>query len=258
MKRTIMKRTYRTIIQILLMLIVPFTLYAISPEEGQELIENIDVSMNFDDTDFAAVMTMISEDPESGIEKRVIQQYRRDSEDKFLMIFQEPVTQKGQGYLMIDDNLWFYDPESRKFSHTSMKEQFAQSDANNSDFGESTIADDYKVVSVEEGKLGRFEVYVMQLEGLHNEVTYPNEKIWVTRDTNLILKTEDSSANGRVMRTSYFPSYAKISGKYMATKIIFVDNLIGGKKTQITISDISVEDLQNSLFSKAYVERVNR
>ncbi len=253
-----MKRHYRTLIQILLIFIVPLTLFAISPDEAQELLEKIDFSMNFDDSDFAAVMTMISEDPESGIEKRVIQQYRRDSEDKFLMLFREPVTQMGQGYLMIDDNLWFYDPESRKFSHTSMKEQFAQSDANNSDFGESSIADDYKVVTVEEDNLGRFEVYVMKLEGLNNEVTYPNEKIWVTRDTNLILKTEDSSANGRVMRTAYFPSYAKIGGKYMATKMIFIDNLIEGKKTQITITDISVEDLQDTLFSKAFVERANR
>jgi hypothetical protein len=31
----------------------------------------------------------------------------------------EPESQLGQGYLKVDDNLWFYDPESRKFSHSS-------------------------------------------------------------------------------------------------------------------------------------------
>ena len=253
-----MKRIYRTLIISALLAFAPFALSAITNEEAQELLENIDVSMNFDDSDFASVMTMISEDPETGVEKRVIQQYRRDSEEKFLMLFEEPVTQRGQGYLMIDDNLWFYDPESRKFSHTSMKEQFAESDANNSDFQRSSIAEDYSVTSVTEGRLGQFNVYVMELEGRHNEVTYPKEKIWVTRDTNLVLKTEDSSANGRLMRTSYFPAYAKVEGKYMPTKMIFIDNLIEGKKTQITITNISVADLANSLFTKAYVERVNR
>lgn len=252
-----MKTIHKACVWVLL-LTVGSIATAISPEEGQELLEQIDFSMNFDESDFSSVITLISEDPESGIEKRVIQQFRRDSEEKFLMLFQEPVTQRGQGYLMIDDNLWFYDPESRKFSHTSMKEQFAESDANNSDFGESTVAEDYRVVSVTEGTLGRFEVYIMELEGTHNEVTYPREKIWVTRDTNLILKTEDSSANGRLMRTSYFPSYAKVGGKYMASKMIFVDNLIAGKKTQITISDISIDELPDNLFTKAYVERVNR
>ena len=254
-----MKRKYISVLlSAALLLLVSLSGMAITVEEGQEILEKLDFSMNFDNGDFAAVMTMISEDPETGIEKRVIQQYRRDAEDKFLMLFVEPVTQRGQGYLMIDDNLWFYDPESRKFSHTSMKERFGESDANNSDFGESTFAEDYRVVDVAEGNLGKFEVYVMKLEGTHNEVTYPEEKVWITKDTNLILKTEDYSANGRLMRTSYLPHYAKIGGKFMPTRMIFVDNLIAGKKTQITITDLSVEELPDTLFTKAYVERVNR
>ena len=236
----------------------PAAIFAITPEEGQAILEEIDFAMNFTDSDFASVMTMISEDPEAGVEKRVIQQYRRDSEEKFLLLFEEPVTQRGQGYLMIDDNLWFYDPESRKFSHTSMKEQFGESDAKNSDFGESTIAEDYLVVRTDEGTLGKYEVYIMELEATNNEVTYPGLKVWVTKGVNLVLNTEDYSANGRLMRTSYFPSYTKIDEKYIPSKMIFVDNLIEGKKTQIAMSEISTEPLPDTLFSKAYVERVNR
>lgn len=242
----------------ILISIVTHTAPAITVEEGQEILDRIDFSLNFENSDIAAVMTLISEDPETGVEKRVIQQYRRDVDDKFLMLFVEPITQRGQGYLRIDESLWFYDPESRKFSHTSMKEQFAESDANNSDFGESTFAEDYRVVGVNEGRLGKFEVYIMRLEATHNEVTYPEEKIWVTRENSLVLKTEDYSANGRLMRTSYLPTYARVGGKFMPTKMIFVDNLIAGKKTQITITELSVDPLPDTLFTKAYVERVNR
>ncbi len=252
-----MKRKH-ILVAFFMAMMVPAVVVAITPEEGQEILEEIDSATNFADTDFASVMTMISEDSETGVEKRVIQQYRRDSEEKFLMLFEEPVTQRGQGYLMIDDNLWFYDPESRKFSHTSMKEQFGDSDAKNSDFGESTIAEDYKVVSVAEGTLGKYEVYIMELEATHNEVTYPGLKVWVTKGVNLVLKTEDYSANGRLMRSSYFPSYTQIDGKYIPSKMIFVDNLIEGKKTQITMSEVSTAPLPDTLFTKAYVERVNR
>ncbi|MBN1686801.1 MAG: outer membrane lipoprotein-sorting protein, partial [Spirochaetales bacterium] len=49
-----------------------------------------------------------------------------------------------------------------------------------------------------------------------------------------------------------------IGGKYMPAKMIFVDNLIEGKKTQITITDVSIDPLPDTLFTKAYVERVNR
>ena len=253
-----MRIRYRLILTVSFFAALTSNVGAIDLSEGQQILERIDISMSFENTDFASVMTMISEDPEKGVEKRVIQQYRRDSENKFLMLFVEPVTQRGQGYLMIDDNLWFYDPESRKFSHTSLKEQFAESDANNSDFRESSIASDYRVAAVSEDTLGKFAVYVLDLEATNSEVTYPNERIWVTKDTSLVLKTEDSSANGRLMRTSYFPNYAKVGDKYMPTKMIFVDNLIQGRKTQITVTDISTDPLPDSLFTKSYVERVNR
>ena len=98
----------------------------------------------------------------------------------------------------------------------------------------------------------------MTLEARTNEVTYPQRRTWVTTDTRLVLKSEDYSANGRLMRTSLIPSYARVDDKYIATRIIFVDNLIEGKKTQITFTDISFAPLADSVFTKAYVERVNR
>jgi hypothetical protein len=96
------------------------------------------------------------------------------------------------------------------------------------------------------------------MEATHSEVTYPTQKMWVTRNSLLVLKTEDYSATGRLMRTSLFPSYAKVGDKFLATKMIFTDELIEGKKTQITMTDLSTSPLPDSIFTKAYVERVNR
>lgn len=231
---------------------------AISLDEANEILGTIDTSRNFTETDFSAVMTMISEDPDTGVEKKKVQQFRRDGSDMFLMLFIEPASEKGQGYLHIEENLWFYDPQSRKFNHTSMKESFGGTDARHSDFGSSSLGEDYKVLAVEDGKLGRYDVYIMDLEGTNSEVTYPTIKIWITKGNNLILKSEDYSATGRLMRTSLFPSYAKVGGKFLATKMIFNDELIEGKKTQISVTDISTKDLPDSIFTKSYVERVNR
>lgn len=223
-----------------------------------ELLKTIDEMKTFCNKDFSAVMTMISEDPEEGMDKKVVQQFRRDSDDKFLMIIREPEVQKGQGYLLIEDNLWFYDPESRKFSHTSMKENFQGTDAKNSDFRKSSLVDDYRVTEYSEGKLGSYDVYILDLEALNNEVTYPFMKIWVTKKPNLVLKAEEYSLTKRLMRTSLFPHYAKIGSVYTPDKIIFVDELVEGKKTQISIVDISLDNLPDTVFTKSYIERVNR
>ena len=238
-------------------LLAPATAVAIDVSDGPQILNRIDELRRFDG-DIAAVMTLVSEDPEEGVERQVMQQFRRDNEDKFLMLVREPATMLGQGYLRVDDNLWFYDPESRNFSHTSMKEQFAGSDARNSDFGASSYNDDYAVTAIREARLGNYDVYILDLEGRHNEVTYPKQVIWVTRDRYLPLKIEDYSETGRLMRTALFPSYARAGTTYIATTMIFVDELIEGRKTQISISEISVEPLPDTIFTKSYVERVNR
>ncbi len=240
---------------LILTLLTP--LFAISVSDGPELLEQIDKNTNFEGVDLSALMTIISEDPTDGVEKTKVLQFRSDDDDKFLLLIQEPTTKQGQGYLMIDDNLWFYDPQSRKFSHTSLKEQFTGSDANNSDFNESSISEDYSVVAIGEEKLGKFDVYKIEIEANNNEVTYPKQILFVTRDSLLVLKSEDYSASNRLLRTSYYPSYTQAGSSFIPNRMIFIDNLVQGKKTTITVSDISVKEIPDSIFTKSYVERVN-
>ncbi len=224
----------------------------------QKILGKVDNLMRFTEGDFSAVMTMVSQDPEKGTEKKVVRQFRRDRENKFLLLIEEPEVQKGQGYLKVDDNLWFYDPESRKFSHTSLKENFSNTDAKNSDFGRSSLSEDYTVEKGSEERLGKYSVYVLELKASNNEVTYPYRKLWVTKRNYLVLKMEDYSLTKRLLRASYFPKYAKVGNTYTPTVMLFVDKLVKGKKTQITVKDISIEKLPDYVFTKAYVERVNR
>ncbi len=231
---------------------------ALTTAKAETILGELDALRNFSNTDFSAVMTMVTEDPEKGIDKIKVQQFRRDGRDMFLMLFLEPESKKGQGYLRINDNLWFYDPESRKFNHTSMKDSFGSTDARHSDFRISTLKEDYQVQTVTDGELGRFSVYIMDLKAKNSEVTYPRLKLWVTRKGHLPLKVEDYSASNRLMRTSYYPKYAKIKDRYIATVMIFVDELVKGRKTQISITDISTKKLPDTIFTKSYVERVNR
>jgi outer membrane lipoprotein-sorting protein len=186
----------RLVLMILLVLGLSVGIAA-AKTDVEKILRTIDAQSTFPGNDFASTMTMISEDPEKGLEKRVVRIFRRDKEDKFLLLIQEPEVQKGQGYLRLDDNLWFYDPDSRKFSHTSMKESFGGTDAKNSDFSAKSLADDYNEVSCTEGKLGNYDVYIIELKAVNNEVTYPYLKLWVSKNPNLIMKSEEYSLSNR-------------------------------------------------------------
>ena len=234
-----------------------FALAQDAEPDFQAMLQLIDERSNFSD-DLAMNLVLESTDPEEGDETLQVQMFRRDTDDLFLLLIQKPETQLGQGYLRVDESLWFYDPESRQFQFTSLAESFEGSDANNSDWEASSLAEDYNVVSSSEGTLGKFEVWELELEAKHDEVTYPFLKMSVTKDNNLVLKSQEFSLTKRLLRTSYFPSYAKAGDNFIADKVIYIDELVEDKKTTITFSDLSVSPIPDNVFTKAYVERVNR
>lgn len=231
---------------------------AISAEpDFKAMLAKIDMLNNFP-TDFSAVATIVSEKP--GEDPNVIQaqMFRRDRQKTFLILILAPDVQRGQGYLEVDNNLWFYDPQSREFSHSSLKENFQSSDAKNSDFNRSSLAEDYAVTSWEEGTLGVYPVYILNLKGTNNEVTYPYEKLWIRKDLGIVLKSEDYSLSKRLMRSAYYPNYVKVGEQYIPSRMLFIDELDKGNKTQLTLRDLSVAPLPDYIFTKAYLERVNR
>jgi len=228
-----------------------------SAPEFNKLLEQIDMHLNFD-TDFSATFQMVDIDPTQGTNVFKILMFRRDTQDKFVMLFLQPETRKGTGYLRLEDNIWIYDPISRKFTHSTLKDNFEGSSAKNSDMRKSMKSVDYTTDGYTEGKLGAYDVWIADLHGVNDEVPYPFIRMWVRKSDLLILKVEDYSLTKRLLRTALYPGYARVGNKFVPSTQIFVDALVPGKKTQITVSDISVDALPNDLFTKTYIERVNR
>lgn len=236
---------------------VPAVAHAQEPD-FHKVLERIDTMSNFDNSDFTCTYTIVTEKP--GKETAVTQarMFRRDSEKKFLILILQPEVQKGQGYLQADDNLWFYDPESRKFAHSSLRENFQNSDAKNSDFKASSLANDYAIAGNTSGKLGAYDVYLLDLKATNDDVAYPHIKLWLRQDNFLILKTEEYSLSDRLMRTAYYPSYVQVGSRFIPNKMLLVDALNQGEKTQVSLGDISLSPVPDMVFTKSYLERVSR
>jgi hypothetical protein len=231
----------------------------------EDMLEKTDALVSFPGSDFSAEYTIVNDVPLEGRTTTVAAIFRRDAEEKYVIVILEPVINKGQGYLKMGDTLWFYDPESRRFNSTSSKERFQNTNARNSDFTRSTLAVDYDVVRGERTTLGRFDCWLLHLMANNDEVTYPIMKIWIS-DDGLLRKTEDYSLSGQLLRTSAIPRYQKVGAKYIPEKILFVEELEGAvvegrfvhEKTQITITQPSLKELPNSVYSKTFLENVSR
>lgn len=237
-------------------------LWAIS---DNELLVNVDHLASYMDTDFSAEYTIIQDKPGQTLSTTVAGVFRRDSKETYVIVVTQPSVSKGQGYLKQGNTLWFYDPQSRRFNTTSNADRFQNTNARNSDFTRSTLAQDYKVTSGEDAVLGRFNCRLLSLEALTDDITYPKMKIWISED-GLLRKSEDYSLSGQLLRTTAIPDYYQIGQRFVPKQILFVDALrgatINGKftseKTQISINKPSFNKIPDSVFSKTFLETVNQ
>jgi len=231
----------------------------------QDLLKKVDSLVSYIDTDFQAEYVIVQDRPNHGRSTTVTGVFRRDIKEQYVIVIMEPSISRGQGYLRERNTLWFYDPESRKFNSTSASSRFQNTNARNSDFTRSTLALDYKVISGEDVKLGRFNCRLLALEAITNDVTYPRMKVWIS-DDNLLRKSEDFSHSGQLLRTTVIPDYYNIGGRFVPRQILFVDELLGAvvngkfvnERTQIIINKPSFSKIADSVFSQTFLENINR
>lgn len=238
--------------------------FSLSSDSAQDLLLAVDELIVFNDSDISAEYKIMKRDPGGASTTDVMTIFRRDREDKFMILILEPAIDKGKGYLKIDNNLWLYDPVGRNFTFTSARERLQNSSARISDFTRSNYSKDYRNIDSYSEKLGVWDCTVLELEAVNNEVSFPQIKMWIS-DDNLIRKMEDYSLSGQLMRVTAFPQYQKIDNKWLPVKQVILDyfrsKMINGRteyeRTTISISRPSIAQLPNSLFTKEYLERVN-
>jgi len=237
-------------------------LWAVSDED---LLKRADSLASYYETDFSAEYTIVQEKPGQAKSVTVAGVFRRDSQETYVIVIMQPAVSKGQGYLKQGSTLWLYDPAGKRFNSTSSSDRFQNTNARNSDFTRSTLAEDYTIVSGEDAVLGKFTCRVLDLLTAGGDVTYPRMKIWIS-DDGLVRKTEDYSLSGQLLRTTAIPDYYQIGARFVPKRMLIVDALRGAaingsfvnEKTQITIDKPSFNKVADSVYSKTFLESVSR
>lgn len=200
---------------------------------------------------------------ERGKEPKVLQVvvYRRDQDDKIIILFTKPKEEAGKGYLKIEKNLWMYDPSTGKWDRRTERERIGGTNSRRADFGESRLAEDFEVKFDGVDRLGDHAVYKLSLqvkEGV--DVAYPVVKIWVDQSSRNVLKREEYALSGRLMRTTYYPKWlkkfssSKKADVWIPEEMRIFDELEKGTSTMILVKETSLEPVDRSFFTKAWVE----
>lgn len=193
--------------------------------------------------------------------------YRRDVDDAFLLIMIAPDSDKGNGYLRVGDNMWMYRRNTRTFQIMNRDESIGGTGAKAGDMEKKKFSELYQPVLDAEGKeilteesLGKAKipVYRFEVDAKVKDVDYPKEIYWVRRDNFLTMKKQSYSLSGTLMESSYFPKYTTVDGKFIPLQMIFVDEFEKGNKTMVQLSGIALKAIDNTVFTKAYLENLSK
>jgi outer membrane lipoprotein-sorting protein len=237
---------------------------ALEKDELQKVLETIDERQrNSGDYKSLAFIHTKEKDRDDIVMEAVV--YRRDQDDKFMILLLNPKAERGKGYLRVDKNMWMYDPSVGRWERRTERERIAGSDSRRTDFDESRLSEEYTSEYLGEAKLGKFKTWHIKLtekEGV--DVPYPVSELWVDQATSNILKQQDYAASGKLMRTSYTPRWKK---KFSESKkkevwypgeIRIYDEVEKDNSTIVKLKSVDLRSLPANIFTKAWLESKSR
>lgn len=237
---------------------------ALTKAQMVEILKGIDVRVR-SSGDYKALVYLETKEKDKPDVAREALVYRRDADQKLMILFTKPKTEAGKGYLRVDKNLWYYDPTVGKWERRTDRERIAGTDSRRQDFDQSNLAEEYDPEFLGEAKLGKFSVWHLKLTGKKGQdLAYPVVEFWVDKATGNDLKRQDFALSGKLMRTSYSPKWQKLYSEQKGAELWyrqearFFDEIDKANSTIVIIKSVDLQALDANMFTKAWLEAKSR
>ncbi len=245
-------------------LLAASTAGALSKEKMVELLKGIDERVR-SSGDYKSLVYLEQHEKDKPDVAREALVYRRDADQKLMILFSKPKTEAGKGYLRVDKNLWYYDPNVGKWERRTDRERIGGTDSRRQDFDQSDLANEYDPEFVGEEKLGKYKVWHLKLKGKPGkDLAYPMVEFWIDQATGNDLKRQDFALSGRLMRTSLNPKWEKIYSESKKAELWYrkdmriFDEIDKANSTLILIKSVDLTPLPENIFTKAWMEAKSR
>jgi outer membrane lipoprotein-sorting protein len=191
--------------------------------------------------------------------------YRRDEDEKLMILFTKPKGEAGKGYIRLDKNLWSYDPGTGKWDRRTERERIAGTDSRRADFDQSRLVEEYDATYKGEAKLGQFDVWELELKVKPNtDVAFPVMRLSVDQASGNVLKRQEFALSGRLMRTLYYPRWQKLYSESKKAEVWYpgeiriYDEVEKENSTIVVMKSVDLHPLEANIFTKAWLEAKSR
>lgn len=243
---------------------VPSVALALAEAELKSLVAEID-NRQRNSGDYKSVVFIEQSEKNKVTQAFEATIFRRDADDKWMLLFSKPKSEAGKGYLRLEKNLFLYEPALGKWERRTDRSGIGGTNSRRSDFDESRLADEYTAKFVGDSKLGKFDVHHIVLTAKSEaDVASPILHLWIDKASRNILKRQERSLSDKLLRTIYYPAWDKRFSKskgadvYIPREIRIIDEVEKGNGTTVVLRDVNLDALPANIFTKAWLESQSR
>jgi outer membrane lipoprotein-sorting protein len=244
--------------------LLPRAAAALSQAETDALVRTVDQRQR-SSGDYKALCYMEAKEKDKTDVVYELIVYRREAEEKLMLLFTKPKSESGKGYLRLDKNLWLYDPTTGRWERRTERERIGGTDTRRGDLDESRLAEEYDATFEADEKLGAYTAHRILLRAKEGvDVAFPQVRLWVDAATGNVLKRQELALSGRLMRTGYYPRWKKVYSEskradvWFPEEMRFYDEIEKANSTLMLIRQIDLRPLAANMFTKAWLESKSR
>jgi len=163
-----------------------------------------------------------------------------------------PSNVKGERFLMKDRNMWFAKPGLSKPVPISPRQKLMGTAANG-DIATTNYSGDYKILSVENGKLNNEACLIMDLQAINNRTTYDRIRYWISKERVVGLKAEFYTVSGKMFKSAEFEYKNSLtideSPREFISKMVITSALIKDDVTTLKYSKPLLKKVPDATFN---------
>ena len=113
-------------------------------------------------------------------------------------------------------------------------------------------------------QLQKYPVHRLKLTAKAGAATpVPVVHLWIDRERRLLLKQQDATGAGKLLRTIYFPKWKTVQGEQgrrmsVPEEVIIYDEIEKGTRTLLANRAVDLAPLAPNIFTKAWLESRSR
>ena len=181
--------------------------------------------------------------------------------DKAFTEYLSPPRESGTKMLKLEDKLFTYSPQTDRIIQISghmLRQSVMGSDMSYNDIMEDKPLNElYTAIFEKEEFVNGRKCYVLFLEGINDDISYPKRREWVDAEYFLPIKEELYAKSGKLLKSTSMSDIKQFQNRWFPGKIIFKDELKKNSKgTEWIIKDIKFNvDIPEEIFMKSKLRK---